>query len=351
MASMSLGRAWVHALPNKLDQAARNGFEGVEIFHEDLEYVARDLPGGLTPENELEAAKVIKKLCDERNLVVIALQPFLHYEGLLDREEHAKRIEKLKLWFKIVKVLDTEVIQIPSSFLKKDQITGDLDVIVQDMIEVAELGLKETPVVNFAYESLAWATYVDTWDLGWEIIERVNRPNFGACLDTFNLAGRVYADPASPTGKTPNAEEDLKKSLEKLVKTVDVKKVFFLQVVDAERLEEPLVKGHKYYDPEQPCRMSWSRNCRLFYGEQDKGGYLPVLDVARAFIEGLGFNGWVSMELFNRCMAYEDPEIPAELASRGGAAWRKLVRDLQLDTKKADSAKDLNVVDGSNGYQ
>jgi 4-hydroxyphenylpyruvate dioxygenase len=147
------------------------------------------------------------------------------------------------------------------------------------------------------------------------------------CVDTFNIAGRVYGDPASATGKTPYAEEDLKKSLERLVKTVDVKKVFYIQVVDAEKMRDPLVEGHAFYSRDQPSRMSWSRNARLFAFENE--GYLPVMDVARAIIEGLGYEGWVSMELFSRTMAEPGPEVPAEHAKRAAIAWGKIQREIQ----------------------
>jgi 4-hydroxyphenylpyruvate dioxygenase len=103
------------------------------------------------------------------------------------------------------------------------------------------------------------------------------------CLDTFNIAGRVYGDPASPNGKTPNAEEQMRKSLERMVKTIDVRKVFYIQVVDAEKMRDPLVEGHAFYAADQPARMSWSRNARLFAFEDR--GYLPIMDVARAIIE------------------------------------------------------------------
>lgn len=329
---MSLGRAWAHKFPNKLDQAEKYGFTGIELFFEDLEYIASEMDGGATPVNQLKAAKQIRKLCDERNITVIGLQPFWQYEGLRDREEHAARIEKLKVWFKLARALGTDLIQIPSNFLSEEEATGDMDEIVKDMIEVADLGARETPVIRFVYESLAWGTYVDTWDRCWEVVERVNRPNFGICLDTFNIAGRVYADPAAPSGKTPNAEADIQASIERLVKSVDVKKVFYIQVVDAERLQEPLRKGHEFYQEGAKPRMCWSRNCRLFYGEEDRGGYLPVKDVAEALLKELKFDGWVSMELFNRVMAYEEPDIPEQLARRGAESWRKLVRDLDLQT-------------------
>jgi 4-hydroxyphenylpyruvate dioxygenase len=331
ISSMSLGRAWVHDLPEKLSSAARNGFAGIELFFEDLEYLANTLPGGMTVANQLEAARIIRRLCDEQNLVIIGLQPFMFYEGLLDEQEHKAKIEKLKVWFQLIKILGTDIIQIPSNF-QAEGITGDLNKIVADLVEVADLGLKETPVVRFAYENLAWGRFIDTWEKLWEVVQRVDRPNFGVCLDTFNIAGRVWADPASPTGKTPNADADLKASLERLVKTVDLKKVFYLQVVDGERLQHPLVPGHAFYNKDQPSRMSWSRNARLFAFEADKGGYLPVLDIARAFTEGLGFSGWISMELFSRTMADPDPSVPAEHGRRAGDSWKTLVKELHLKT-------------------
>jgi 3-dehydroshikimate dehydratase len=332
IASMSLGRAWVHDLPYKLDCAVANNFTGIEIFFEDLEYLARsesDLAPSASPsaEAQLHAASSIRKLCDERKLTIIGLQPFMHYEGLRDREEHKSRIEKLKLWFNIAKLLGTDIIQIPGNFLPPSEITGDLDIVVADLQEVADMGLKEEPIIKFAYENLCWSTYFDTWEKAYQLVERVDRSNFGMCLDTFNIAGRVYADPASSNGKTPNAEEDMKKSLEEMVKRVDIKKVFYIQVVDAEKMREPLVEGHAWYNEDQPSRMSWSRNARLFAFEE--GGYLPVLDVTRAIIEGLGYKGWVSMELFSRTMGEAGTEVPKEHARRARLAWEKLEKEIK----------------------
>jgi len=184
--------------------------------------------------------------------------------------------------------------------------------------------------IDFAYECLCWGTHNDLWEHSWEIVQRVNRKNFGLCLDTFNIAGRIYADPTSPSGTTKNAEEDVKMSMRRMVNTVDVNKIFYVEVVDAERLDEPLLPGHQYYDASQPPRMSWSRNCRLFYGEEDRGAYLPILPIVKALLEkqqGLGFEGWVSFELFNRSMADPDPGTPHEHARRAGESWKKLQRD------------------------
>ncbi|RJE20491.1 3-dehydroshikimate dehydratase [Aspergillus sclerotialis] len=328
IASMSLGRAWVHSMPEKLARASEAGFKGIEIFYEDLEYVAKD-HGDVSPAGLLNAASEVKKLCDANGLTIIGLQPFLFYEGLTDRQEHAARIEKLKLWFQIVHIFGTDIIQIPTNFLT-EKVSGDMALIVQDMIEVADLGLKQDPPVRFAYENIAWGTYIDTWEKMWEVVKRVDRPNFGCCLDTFNIAGRVWADPASSTGKTPNADNDLKESIERLVQTIDVRKVFYVQMVDAERMNPPLTEGHPFYVEGQPARMSWSRNARLFLYEQDKGAYLPSVDVARAILKDLGFKGWVSMELFSRTMADPDRTVPHSHAQRGITAWNRLREELSL---------------------
>ncbi|CAI7587413.1 unnamed protein product [Penicillium bialowiezense] len=333
ISSMSLGRAWAgHSMDEKLAQASAHGFLGVEIFFEDLQHIANSLSGGKTTfEHELQAAKTIRDLCDRYNLAVICLQPFLFYEGLKDRNEHAERIKKLHHWFELVKILGTDLIQIPANFLPAEAITPDLEIIVQDMIELADLGLKQSPPVRFVYENLAWGTYVDTWEAMWDVVERVNRPNFGCCLDTFNIAGRIWADPTSPDGTTPNADEVLKASMDRLVQRVDVKKVFYVQVVDAERLSLPLIEGHEYHVPEQTPRMSWSRNCRLFAMETDRGGYLPVIEISKVIFHQLGYRGWVSLELFSRTMADPSPTTPEQHAQRGSESWKKLKSALNLE--------------------
>ncbi|RAL59071.1 hypothetical protein DID88_008989 [Monilinia fructigena] len=176
----------------KLSAASQHHLFGLEVFYEDLEYLARSESNSKTPSPEalLHAASTIKKLCDERD----------------------------KLWFSLMKVLGTDLIQIPANFLPKEEITDDAEIIVEDLREVADMGAKETPVVRFAYENLCWSTYFDTWESGWDIVEKVDRANFGIVLDTFNIAGRVYADPSSVDGKTANAEKALKESPEEIGK-------------------------------------------------------------------------------------------------------------------------------------
>ncbi|KAG9378301.1 3-dehydroshikimate dehydratase [Pyrenophora tritici-repentis] len=264
--------------------AAKHGLEGIELFYEDLvDHAGSDSPAAL-----LAGAASVRDLCCSLSLEIVCLQPFMHYEGLLDRQRHAERIEEMKLWMKLAHVLGTDLIQVPSSFLPRDQLSSDIDFIASDLREVAELGLKQTPVIRFAYESLSWGTVVDKWEVCWDIVSQVDRPNFGICLDSFNILGRIYADPTSETGMLACPGAGIAGS---------------------------------------------------FYGETKRGAYLPVKDVTHAIIKQIGFDGWVSMELFNRVMNRTDETVVEELAERAGAAWNKIRCDLALDTATNDRSE------------
>ena len=346
ISSMSLGRCFAgHTLTHKLDMAQKYGYQGIELFHEDLVDMAnmenrsfsdQHLTGEPSGTSQLIAARRIRKMCKDRRIEIVCLQPFMHYEGLLDRREHERQLQKLALWIELAHALGTDLIQIPSSFLPADQISDDMALMAEDLREVAHLGLHASPPIRFAYESLCWGTRIDVWESCWDLVQRVDCANFGMCLDTFNIAGRIFADPAASSGQIPNAADAVRRSMTRLVAEVDIRKVFYVQVVDAERLKQPLNKSHAFYEPAQPARMSWSRNCRLFYGEAQYGAYLPIRDIAVAIFHGLGFSGWVSLELFNRRMSESDANIPEELARRGAISWSKLVQDLKLETKPVD---------------
>lgn len=345
--SMSLG--WPHAghtLADKLDLLEEHGYSGIELFEADLIDHARrksDCASEPSHEAQLDAARDIQALCARKNITIICLQPFSGYEGLVDRDEHDAKIRKLYRWMELATALRTDIIQVPSSILPAHQVSEDMGLIVSDLQKIADLGAAHDPPLRFVYEALCWGTRVDTWELSWEVVQKVDRDNFGLCLDSFNIAGRIYADPTSPSGKTLDADTVVAESMRRLVEHVDVDKVFYVQIVDAERLEKPLVEGHAFFNGEQPARMSWSRNCRLFYGEADHGAYLPIAQIAQTFFHELGFRGWVSLELFNRRMSDEDPQVPFELARRGAKSWARLVEDLHLPTKMPEEKPDASV--------
>ncbi|KAF9455848.1 xylose isomerase-like protein [Collybia nuda] len=329
--SMCLGRAWMHELDVKFSEAGKAGFKGVEMFWEDLVWAAKKFDPGADEKNEavmLRAAQYARDHCDKNGLSIMALQPFLNYEGLLDKEKHREMIVKLKLWFKIVKILGTDLIQVPSQ-MNQEGTTGNIDRIVADIREIGELGLQESPPVRFAYEALSWGAHINLWEQAWDVVVKVDLPNVGTVLDTYHIAGLVYADPTSPTGKQPTAEADFTTSL-RLMETTPglINKLFYAQLSDAERLTPPLSPSHPFFDPTQPPLMQWSRNARLFPCELDRGGYLPVVDIARVWFEKLGFRGWVSLEIFSRTMSEAGEGVPRDHARRGIESWNKLVKEL-----------------------
>jgi hypothetical protein len=146
---------------------------------------------------------------------------------------------------------------------------------------------------------MCWSTYNYTWQSSLRLVEAVDLPNcasspsflrvhrwpsshllpstVGLVLDAFHIAGYEYADPTLPSGIRTNGPARLAASLEELVKTVPLEKVFYLQLVDAELLSPPLLPlgapppkeeevgmtvNAMHVDGQQP-RMTWSRNSRF----------------------------------------------------------------------------------------
>lgn len=349
IASMSLGRCFAdHSLEIKFKAARDAGLSGIEMctfpnshsipspltttnplpVYEDLAHLASTLPSHPSPASHIHAAQYIRSLSSYYSLPIIACGPFSNYEGLLCASARKSKLQELHLWFRVCRILGTDLIQIPSTFSSPSTNTSSLPQIISDLREIADLGAAQNPPFRFAFENLCFGTYIDTWSGAWEVVKGVDRGNFGVCLDTFNIAGREFADPASPTGIVQNAHTAFRQSLERMVQTIDPQKVFYIQIVDAERLAAPLVEGHEFYVEGQKPRMSWSRNCRLFLGEQDRGGYLPVLDVVSAICEGLGFEGWVSFELFNRSLTEKGDRVPKEHAERAMRSWEYVCREM-----------------------
>jgi 4-hydroxyphenylpyruvate dioxygenase len=327
IASVALGNPGVHSIAGRLAAAAQHGFKGVEIVEADLINQAQLLGHDDSGLAQLKAAESIRKICDSLGLEVRVLQPFWFYEGLLDRVEHRARIGKLELWMKIAAVLGTRLIQIPTNWLN-DGTTGDLELVTQDLIEMADMGLRQPETISFAYEGVAWGTHFDTWQQTWELVKRVNRPNFGLCLDTYHIAARVWADPAAVSGLNEHADEALSDSLEQMVNELDVKKVFYVQPGDAERLEAPLILGHAFHNKEQKPRMSWSRNARLFAYEEDGGGCLPVEKIMETLVVKMGYRGLISAEMFSRHLFEPSPNVPYVYAGRAAKSWKKMMEVL-----------------------
>ena len=326
---MSLGRCFAgHSLEHKLDMARKYGFRAIEVFYEDLVDLANSTHGDESRASQVSAAKAVRQMCRARGQTIICLQPFMHFGGL-NRAAHAQRIDELRFWMQLAHALDTDLVLFPSSYLPESKVSPDMDVTVRDFQEAADIALHAG--VRLAFEALCWGTRVDTWQASWDIVRRVDRPNFGLCLDSFNIAGRIYADPGAASGKVPNWRVALSKSLSEM-QGLDMRKVFLVQVADAERLSRPLDENHEFYQSGQPARMSWSRNARLFYGEEGYGAYLPVREILDAVLR-TGYKGWMSFEVFNRALVSPDASVPEVMARRAAASWDKMVTELGIHSR------------------
>ena len=169
---------------------------------------------------------------------------------------------------------------------------------ISDLRELADLLAPHN--FRIAYENWCWSTHAPDWKDVWEVAQKVDRPNIGLCLDTFQSAGGEWGDPTTKSGlleAQKTGEEDLQQkfeqSLRDLSATIPADKIYILQVSDAYKPEEPL-------DPNpdengMKPRARWSMGLRPVPFD---GGYLPVVAFAKAVLE-TGFRGWFSMEVFD----------------------------------------------------
>ncbi|KAI0467074.1 hypothetical protein F4859DRAFT_518506 [Xylaria cf. heliscus] len=68
---------------------------------------------------------------------MICLQPFMQYEGLVDRREHESRFSELQIWVKIALALGTDMVMIPANSIPKCKAVGGLKLIVKDLWKAA----------------------------------------------------------------------------------------------------------------------------------------------------------------------------------------------------------------------
>lgn len=318
IASPSLGEHPSHTLPDKIIAAATNGFSGIEITYPDLEAHAKDISVSM-----LEAANQIRHLCNEKNLTVLAFASFQNFEG--NKTPLDKRLQTATIWLDLARALGAEHLQIPSIYLR--DINNDHDLMVTELRQLTDLAASAEPVVKVAYENLGWATHVVLWQDALRMVEEVDRPNFGLCLDSFHLSVALWGDAFTASGIQPNGDENLAESLRLFVRDCPIKRIFYVQLSDGERIDPPYSETHPWYDPTLEPGHVWSNEARPFPLEKEYGAYMPVLEITRAFLVEKGFEGWVSLETFDRRMR-EEGNGPERNARRGMKAWRNLKRAL-----------------------
>ncbi|MEV5811305.1 bifunctional sugar phosphate isomerase/epimerase/4-hydroxyphenylpyruvate dioxygenase family protein [Streptomyces mutabilis] len=230
------------SLTEKLTAASRAGFDGVEIFENDL------LASPLTPEE-------IRARCADLGLTIDLYQPVRDIEALPE-EEFTAALRRARHKFELMRRLGADTVLVCSSV--SPHALADDALAAEQLSRLA--GLAEDHGVRVAYEALAWGRHISTYDHAWRVVESADHPALGTCLDSFHILSR---------GSDPKGIED-----------IPGEKIFFLQLADAPLLAMDV--------------LQWSRHYRCFPGQ---GGF-DVAGLVRHVLRA-GYEGPLSLEVFN----------------------------------------------------
>jgi 4-hydroxyphenylpyruvate dioxygenase len=231
------------ALPDKLEAASAAGFDGVEIFENDL------LTFDGTPAE-------VRRMCEDLGLAITIFQPFRDFEAMPE-PQRSRNLDRAERKFDTMGALGTDLVLVCSSI--HAAALPEPERAAADLREMAERAAKRG--LRVCYEALAWGRHVNRWRQAWEIVRQADHPALGLCLDSFHTL--ALGDDATGLGATVPAE-----------------KLFFLQLADAPKLSMDV--------------LSWSRHHRLFPGQ----GELSVAPFLREVLAA-GYAGPLSLEIFN----------------------------------------------------
>jgi 4-hydroxyphenylpyruvate dioxygenase len=237
-------------LDDKLTAAAAAGFDGIELFENDL------LVSPMTPAE-------VRDRCAGLGLGIDLYQPFRDLDSVTG-DRFAKSLDRAERKFDVMAALGVDTVLVCSS-VAADAVDDD-DLAAEQLSALAERAGRRG--MRIAYEALAWGRHVSTWDRSWRIVQRADHPALGLCLDSFHVLSREVS-PDGIAGITPG-------------------KIFFLQLADAPHLSMDV--------------LQWSRHHRLFPGQ-------GAFDLPR-FVElvlAAGYDGPLSLEVFNDVFRQSDP--------------------------------------------
>jgi 4-hydroxyphenylpyruvate dioxygenase len=244
-------------LAEKMEAAAAVGFDGVEIFENDL----LTFDGSPTD---------IRYLAESLDLTITCFQPFRDFESMPE-PQRARNMDRAERKFDVMQQLGAELLLVCSN-VSPASINDDTRA-VADLLEMAERAHKRGLRVGF--EALAWGRNINKWRHAWKIVEAANHPALGLIVDSFHTL--ALGDDISDLHIVP------------------AEKIFFAQLADAPKLSMDV--------------LSWSRHFRNFPGQ----GGLPVAGFVRDLIAA-GYRGPLSLEIFND----EFRSAPARLMARDG---------------------------------
>ena len=229
-------------LEGKLRAVAGAGFDGVEIFENDL----LSFPG-----SPREVGRIVADL----GMACSLFQPFRDLEGM-PPEQRQRAFDRMERKFDVMAELGTDLILLCSncSPLASDDRARMID-------DLAELGARAMQRdMRVGYEALAWGRHVNDHRDAWGLVRDVDHPGIGLILDSFHSLSR----------NIPSAS----------IGDIRADKLFFVQIADAPLLDMDL--------------LSWSRHFRNMPGQGD----FALTDFAEA-IHRIGYDGYWSLEIFN----------------------------------------------------
>ena len=246
-------------LKEKMQACAIAGFDGIEIFEQDL------VTSPLSPED-------VRKMAADLGLGLDLYQPFRDFDSVSEDilQENLRRADAK---FKLMSRLGMDTILVCTNV--GTATIDDDDLRAEQLSRLAELAGDHG--VKVAYEALAWGKYVNDYEHAHRLVDTVDHPNLGTCLDSFHILSRDW-DTA-------------------LIEAIKPEKIFFVQVADAPKLSMDV--------------LSWSRHYRVFPGEGQFELAKFMGHVARA-----GYSGPVSLEVFNDVFRQSDVERTAVDAMR-----------------------------------
>lgn len=246
-------------LREKMQACAIAGFDGIEIFEQDL------VTSPLSPEE-------VRKMAADLGLTLDLYQPFRDFDSVPE-ELLAANLRRADAKFRLMSRLGMDTILVCSNVA-----TASVD---DDGLRAEQLAalaaLAQDHGVRVAYEALAWGKYVNDYEHAHRLVEAVDHPNLGTCLDSFHILSRDWDTTR--------------------IESFNPEKIFFVQVADAPKLSMDV--------------LSWSRHYRVFPGEGQFELAKFLGHVVRA-----GYTGPVSLEVFNDVFRQSDVERTAVDAMR-----------------------------------
>jgi len=185
-------------LEEKLAAAAQVGFDGMELFENDL----------VTSASTAAALRVRPAAL---GLTIELYQPFRDFEGV-PPELLAANLRRAERKCRLMVGLGVDLLLVCSSV--SPAAAPDDALAAAQLRELADLAAEHG--VRVAYEALAWGRYVRDYDHAWKIVAAADHPNLGVCLDSFHILSRKL-DPAG-------------------IRQIPAEKIFFLQLADAPEL-------------------------------------------------------------------------------------------------------------------